>query len=77
MESIRFSESVLRSFTQVVAEGGGAEGIVRNLTSFLKTEVCFLDAASGRCFCAAEGSFRLTLWPLASARRSRGRAAEL
>ena len=57
VENIRFSESVLRSFTQVVAEGGGAEGIVRNLTSFLKTEVCFLDAASGRCFCAAEGSF--------------------
>ena len=57
VESIRFSESVLRSFTQVVAEGGGADGIVRNLMSFLNTEVCFLDAISGRCFCAARGGF--------------------
>lgn len=57
VENIRFSESVLRSFTQIVAEGGGAEGIVRNLMSFLKTEVCFLDALSGHCFCASEGSF--------------------
>ncbi len=57
VENIRFSESVLRSFTQLVAEGGGAEGIVCNLMSFLKTEVCFLDSLSGRCFCAAEGSF--------------------
>ncbi|NLL36287.1 MAG: hypothetical protein GX256_02050 [Fretibacterium sp.] len=57
VENIRFSESVLRSFFQLVAEGGGAERIVENLMYFLKTEVCFMDAVSGRCFCAAQGSF--------------------
>ncbi|MDO4786789.1 MAG: PucR family transcriptional regulator ligand-binding domain-containing protein [Fretibacterium sp.] len=67
VENLRFSESVLRSFTQLVAEGGGAEGIVRNLMSFLNTEVCFLDTISGRCFCASEGSFS----PVSSAREKK------
>lgn len=57
VEEIRFSEAVLRSFSQVMAEGGDVTRVLQNLRSFLKCEVCFLDAISGHCFCASEEGF--------------------
>ena len=57
VESIRFSESVLRSFSQILTEGGDIEKILHNLSFFLKCNVCFLDATSGYCFCASNEGF--------------------
>ena len=57
VENIRFSESVLRSFSQVIAEGGDITKILQNLMHFLKCDVCFLDAISGHCFCVSDSGF--------------------
>lgn len=57
VENIRFSESVLRSFSQSVAEGGDIAKILQNLMYFLKCNVCFLDAFSGHCICVSDSGF--------------------
>lgn len=49
VENIRFSESVLRSFSQIIAEGGNVTKILQNLVFFLKSGVSFLDAITGQC----------------------------
>jgi purine catabolism regulator len=50
VENIRFSESVLRSFSEILTESGGVTEVLRNLASFLKCSVCFLDAAGNRIY---------------------------
>ncbi|GHV42124.1 hypothetical protein FACS1894187_24200 [Synergistales bacterium] len=50
VENIRFSESVLRSFSEVLMEGGGIVDVLRNLAYFLKCDVCFLDERTGNSF---------------------------
>lgn len=54
VENIRFSESVLRSFSQIIAEGGNVTQILQNLVFFLRSRVSFLDAVTGQCVCVDE-----------------------
>lgn len=57
VENIRFSESVLRSFSQIIAEGGNVNKILQNLVFFLKNKVSFIDAVTGQCVCVdADGT---------------------
>jgi len=50
VENIRSSESILRSFSQIITEGGGIEKILQNRMYFIKCKACFLDAFTGRCY---------------------------
>lgn len=50
-ENIRLSEAILRSFSQIIAEGGDTIKILQNLMFFAKCKVCFLDAVTGRRSC--------------------------
>jgi len=54
VENIRFSEFVLRSFSEILTEGGDIAKILQVLASFLKCSVCFLDAATGKRFCSSK-----------------------
>jgi purine catabolism regulator len=57
VENIRFSESVLRSFSEALTEGADVIKILQHLASFLKCSVCFLDATTGKCFYSSEEAF--------------------
>jgi len=54
VENIRFSESVMRSFSEVLTEGGDIVKILHILASFLNCSVCFQDATTGNRFCSSE-----------------------
>jgi len=54
VENIRSSESILRSFSQIITEGGGVEKILQNLMYFIKCKACFLDAFTGRCYSVSD-----------------------
>ncbi|MDR1874611.1 MAG: PucR family transcriptional regulator ligand-binding domain-containing protein [Synergistaceae bacterium] len=56
VENIRFSESVLRSFSEILTEGGGIVNVLQNLALFLKCRVCFLDERTGK-FSYSSGEF--------------------
>ncbi|MDR1379740.1 MAG: PucR family transcriptional regulator ligand-binding domain-containing protein [Synergistaceae bacterium] len=49
VENVRFSESVLRSFSEVLTEGGGAAEVIRNLAFLLNCGVCFLGETTRHC----------------------------
>lgn len=51
VENIRLSESIMRSFSQIISEGGGTAKILQNLMLLTKRSVCFLDAETGKCAC--------------------------
>jgi purine catabolism regulator len=57
VENVRFSESVLRSFSEVLTEGGGAAEVIRNLAFLLKCGVCFLGETARNCSPFSERAF--------------------
>jgi purine catabolism regulator len=57
VENVRFSESVLRSFSEVLTEGGGVAGVIRNLAFLLKCGVCFLGETARHCSHFSEKAF--------------------
>jgi purine catabolism regulator len=57
VENIRFSESVMRSFSEILTEGGGITRILQNLSSFLKCGSAFLDSSTGETFFSSKESF--------------------
>ena len=57
VEHIRFSETVLRSFSQIMAEGGDVLKILQNLRYFVNCDVCFWDTVSDHCFCVSDAGF--------------------
>jgi purine catabolism regulator len=57
VENVRFSESVLRSFSEVLTEGGGAAEVIRNLAFLLNCGVCFLGETAKHCSPFSEKNF--------------------
>ena len=57
VENVRFSESVLRSFSEVLTEGGGAAEVIRNLAFLLQCGVCFLGETARHCSHFSEKAF--------------------
>jgi purine catabolism regulator len=57
VENVRFSESVLRSFSEVLTEGGGVPEVIRNLAFLLKCGVCFLSETTRNCSPFSEKAF--------------------
>jgi purine catabolism regulator len=50
VENVRFSETVLRSFSDILRDGGGPSDVLRNMESLLSCCVCFVSDTMKKCY---------------------------